>query len=69
MELKQLFNELHLNQTHFAIKLGVSKGYLSDMLNGNRPMKKEPELRTYLRNHATEINNYLDKTVDIRTQV
>ena len=69
MTFKQLFNEYHLNRVHFAKNLGISKAYLSEMLNGNRPMKRSAEMRTLLRNHATGINNFLEKSVDIDSQV
>ncbi len=62
MTLRQLFDKLHLNQTFYADLMGISKGYLSDMLNERRKFNKESALRTHLRNHATEINNFLEET-------
>ena len=69
MTYKRLFTELRLNQSFYADQLGISKGYLCDMLNGHRPFKKDAELRTHLRNHATTINNFLEKEVDNCSQL
>lgn len=59
--LKELIDRLAINKTRMSKTIGISKNYLIDQLKGRRKSTKEAEMRTYLRNYATEILNFLEK--------
>jgi len=63
MNYKQIFTDNGLSQSKASKVIGVSKGYMADILNGKRKNTIEPRLRTYLHNIAMDILNKINKKV------
>ena len=56
---RQIFDDYGISRRKAAKEIGISNGYLSDILNGKRPPKCENEINTYLRNLSRDIVNIL----------